>query len=161
MSLVSAFILWARKRALRKHFQKIPVVTFADDLIFWRFEFLRRDEVGDHVWDRVRDEYQKRPGALPWWLPFNAFLHCWSPVPNAREGMHDHPRWSVTICLRGKLTEATPWGRRVLVPGSVVFRTHKAIHEFFVPDGYKGKTWTLFIVGRRKHRQNTYKVTRQ
>jgi hypothetical protein len=40
----------------------------------------------------------------------------------------------------------------------VVIRSRKAIHSFEVSAGYRGKTWTLFIVGRRKHRQNTYEV---
>lgn len=109
----------------------------------------------------VRDEYPNRPGELPWWRPFNAFLHCWCPAPELRESVHDHPRWSITICLRGRIIERTPWRERLLKPGSIVFRSHKAIHSFEVPAGYRGKTWTLFIVGRRKHRQNTYVVTAQ
>jgi hypothetical protein len=38
-------------------------------------------------------------------------------------------------------------------------RSRKYIHAFSIPEGYSGKTWTLFIVGRRNHRQNTYVVT--
>lgn len=73
--------------------------------------------------------------------------------------MHDHPRWSVTICLRGEIIERTPWGERTLRPGSVVLRSRKAIHAFRLPNGRRGKTWTLFIVGRRNYRQNTYAIT--
>ncbi len=75
--------------------------------------------------------------------------------------MHDHPRWSITICLRGRLIEHTPWGAHVLSPGVIVVRSRKAIHEFEVPIGFRGKTWTLFIVGRRNYRQNTYRITRR
>lgn len=159
MSLTNAFIIWAMRRSRRLRRQPIPVVTFDSYFLFWRFEFFRPDEMQDTSWDRVRDIYLRRPNALPLWAPFNAFLHRWSPEDGAREGMHDHPRWSITICLRGSLTECTPWGKRVLRPGSVVLRSHKAIHEFEVAHEHRGKTWTLFIVGRRKHRQNTYEVT--
>jgi hypothetical protein len=65
----------------------------------------------------------------------------------------------VSICLRGKIIEHTPWGDKTLTPGSMVFRNRKYIHSFSVPNGYQGKTWTLFIVGRRNHSQNTYVIT--
>lgn len=155
--LVDRFIRWAVRRA--PHVQ--GVVTFDGKFLFKRYEFLRLDEWHDALWDQHRDEYPTRPRALPWWMPFNAFLHCWEPEPGSREGFHDHPRWSITICLKGRITEVTPWGRRDLRPGSVVIRSHKAIHAFEVPADHRGATWTLFIVGRRKHRQNTYQVTAQ
>lgn len=135
------------------------VVTFDDKFLFTRYEFLRFDEWHDGLWDQYRDRYPVRPNKLPLWLPFNAFLHCWAPEPGTREGFHDHPRWSVTICLKGKITEVTPWGRRELRAGSIVIRSRKAIHAFEVPVDHHGETWTLFIVGRRKHRQNTFVVT--
>lgn len=92
--------------------------------------------------------------ARPWYLPFNVFLHCWY---RSDEGlMHDHPRWSVTVVLRGKLCEETPRQRRWLVPGSVVVRSHRFIHRLGLPPRYKGKAWTLFIVGRRRWKQHYY-----
>jgi hypothetical protein len=130
------------------------VVTFAGDFLFHRFEVLWPDEYRIRMAEGTERMINKRP----WWAPFNVLLHCWRPTPDAREAMHDHPRWSITVCLRGKIIEHTPWGSRTLTPGSVVFRSRKAIHAFEVPKGYSGKTWTLFIVGRRKHRQNTYQV---
>lgn len=154
-ALRDKFIAWAVSRA--PHAQ--PVVTFDGKFLFNRFEFLRLDEWPDSWWDKHRERYPVRPHKLPWWLPFNAFVHCWKPEPGTQEGYHDHPRWSVTICLKGRITEITPWGRRDLRPGSVVIRSRKAIHAFSVPDDYAGETWTLFIVGRRKHRQNTFVVT--
>lgn len=143
MNVAASFILWAIRH---RHGRGYPVVTFGGSHLFRRFEFLWPDEYGG----RHR---------LPWWRPVNALLHCWSPAANQREAMHDHPRWSITVCLRGRIIERTPWGERVLTPGSIVIRSRKAIHSFEVPAGFRGKTWTLFIVGRRKHRQNTYEVT--
>jgi hypothetical protein len=153
--LVDRFIRWATARA--EH--AVDVVTFDDKFLFHRYEFLRHDEWCDDLWDAHRERWPTRPCALPWWLPFNAFLHCWKPEPGTREAFHDHPRWSVTICLKGRITEITPWGRRDLSPGSIVIRSRKAIHAFEVQDGFAGETWTLFVVGRRKHRQNTFVVT--
>jgi hypothetical protein len=167
--VVRAFIEWAKKRAR----YAVPVVTFEGVDLFTRYEFLRRDEWPDSWWDEHRERYlkqraegalregaldlSKRPNALPWWLPFNAFVHHWKPAPGHEEDLHDHPRWSITVCLTGGLIERTPWGERVLKPGSVVIRSRKAIHGFRMPEGCD-EAWTLFIVGRRKYRQNTYQV---
>jgi hypothetical protein len=90
--------------------------------------------------------------------PFNALLHCWRPDADYAEEMHDHPRWSITLCLRGELIERTPWRERRLRPGSIQIRSRKFIHKFEIPPEHRGKTWTLFIVGRRNHRQNTYQI---
>src|SRR3546814_6291073 len=71
---------------------------------FWQVEWIGKD--GKHY---------NRP---PWWRPFNILLHEWVATNN--EEMHDHPRWSVTVVLRGQLIEHTPWGSRTLTPGSIV-----------------------------------------
>lgn len=136
-----AVIRWAIRRSKRRYW----VVTHGESRLFRRYEPLWPDEYAGL-------------NTLPWWRPFNALVHCWHPAAAQREAMHDHPRWSITVCLRGRIIERTPWGERTLTPGSVVIRSRKAIHCFEVPAGYRGKTWTLFIVGRRKHRQNTYEV---
>ena len=153
--IVDLFIRWATKRARLP----LPVVTFEEKKLFDRYEFLRYDEWPDSWWDKQRDEYPVRPRKLPWWLPFNAFLHRWEPEPGFEEDFHDHPRWSITICLKGRIIERTPWGSRLLRPGSIVIRSRKAIHGFALPEEPEAEIWTLFIVGRRKHRQNTYVVT--
>lgn len=153
--LIGRFIEWAVSRSPHRQ----GVVTFDGIFLFDRFEFLRRDEWTDRQWDQHRDKYPTRPGLLPWWLPLNAFLHCWNPEPGSQEGFHDHPRWSVTICLAGRIIERTPWGERTLKPGSIVIRSRKAIHAFKVPENHSGPIWTLFIVGRRRYRQNTFTVT--
>ena len=164
MRLVERFIAWAKSRA--PHVQ--PVVTFAGDDLFDRYEFLRLDEWPDSIWDAHKAACDKsgcgmcarRPRSLPWWLPFNAFVHHWKLGSGTPESFHDHPRWSITICLKGRIIERTPWGERVLTPGSVVIRSRKAIYAFEIPAG-AGEVWTLFIVGRRKHRQNSYEITKR
>lgn len=140
-SITRQFIAWAARRtdyALRQ-----TVVTFTDERLFKRFCFLWPDE---HI--ASNGKHFNRP---PWWRPFNVLLHSWRPESGTEEAMHDHPRWSATICLRGRIVERTPWGEKTLMPGSVVIRGHKAIHAFRVPEGYAGRTWTLFVVGRRNY----------
>lgn len=146
-ALFRRLILWGmhRGRGTWRGRRGYWVVTFGGSKLFRRYEPFWPDEWGELY-------------PMPWWRPVNALLHLWAPSGEQREAMHDHPRWSVTVCLRGRIIERTPWGERTLTPGSMVFRTRKAIHSFEVPAGYRGKTWTLFVVGRRKHRQNTYEV---
>lgn len=153
--LLGRFIDWAVARSAYRQ----GVVTFEGKHLFDRFEFLRPDEWPDGLWEANREVCPKRPNTLPWWLPVNAFLHYWAPDPGSQEAFHDHPRWSITICLAGRIIERTPWGDRLLRPGSIVFRSRKAIHAFKVPDDHVGPIWTMFIVGRRKWRQNTYVIT--
>jgi hypothetical protein len=155
MKLVDRFIVWAKAHAK----DMANVVTFEGDDLFTRYEFFRVDEWPDKWFDRklAVEPKAKRPNALPWWFPVNAFLHHWRLGPNTPESFHDHPRWSITICLKGRIIERTPWGERLLTPGSVVFRSRKYIHAFEIPQD-AGEVWTLFIVGRRKYRQNSYQV---
>lgn len=160
--MIDRFIEWAKKRTSCVQ----PIVTFGGDPLFDRYEFLRRDEYPDSFWDEHKKACKcfwcgckkARPFRLPWWQPFNAFVHHWRLGPETPESFHDHPRWSITVCLKGKIIERTPWGSRLLTPGSIVFRSRKAIHAFEVPVG-AGDVWTLFIVGRRQHRQNSFEVT--
>jgi hypothetical protein len=155
--ILRLILLWLIRRVRSKrHFPRKyagqRVTTFEGLFLFWRFTPFWDDE---YVGITSRKHYH-RP---PWWRPFNALLHQWIPTPGTREAWHDHPRWSITICLRGRMIEHTPWGDKVLTPGKAIFRSRKYIHAFSIPEGYSGKTWTLFIVGRRNHRQNSYTVT--
>ncbi len=134
-------------RAMARESHPLRVVTHEDSRLllhryqpFWPDEFVTTG--GDSHF---------RP---PWWRPFNILLHHWQA--SHREEMHDHPRWSITVVLRGQLIEHTPWGSRHLTPGSLVVRSRKAIHAFEMVGGED--PWTLFIVGRRNHRQNGYIV---
>lgn len=143
--LASAFIAWSVKRDPHP----LSVVTHDDRRqLFWRHQPFWYDEFTG------RDgESHFRP---PWWRPFNILVHRW--VGAHREAMHDHPRWSITICLRGRIIEHTPWKSRELRPGSIVVRSRKAIHAFELPADATQEVWTMFIVGRRNHRQNGYVV---
>ena len=138
--------------ALRRDRHPVRVVTFDNKPLFRRYAPFRRDE----RWSEVSEQWLHR---LPWWFPINAFVHRWTNSEGA--DFHDHPRWSITICLRGQIIERTPWSERVLRPGSITIRSRKFIHAFELPDGARGKTWTLFIVGRRKHEQNSYIITKE
>lgn len=148
-SLLGAFLGWVEKSPPQ------PVVTFDDKHLFTRYAPFWPDESYSVRADGRR---WNRP---PWWRPFNVLFHRWEPEPGTEEALHDHPRWSVTVCLRGRIIERTPWGDRVLRPGSIVIRSRKAIHAFAVPAEYSGKTWTMFVVGRRNHAQNSYVITPQ
>lgn len=150
MTPADRFIAWAVARADRRLDGAQRVVTFNGDHLFTRHAFLWRDE-----WVSASGRRWSRP---PWWRPFNILLHEW-PADLPPESFHDHPRWSVTICLKGRVIERTPWGDRLLKPGSIVVRSRKAIHAFAHAPGGHGPVWTLFIVGRRNHWQNTYVVT--
>lgn len=161
--LAGRFIVWALRRRRGGHLNRQEVVTFEGRHDFWRYAPFWPDE---SVATKPSPGAAGQPGPLgyhwnrpPWWRPFNLLLHRWDPDKDAAEPMHDHPRWSVTVCLRGKIIEQTPWGDRTLTPGSVVVRSRKAIHSLAVPEGYSGRSWTLFIVGRRNHAQNTFVVT--
>jgi hypothetical protein len=104
----------------------------------------------DEFWDENLGLVNRRP----WYAPFNAFLHCWQHGDTGL--MHDHPRWSITIVLKGCLKEQTPAKDKWLTPGSIVIRGPGYVHRIVVPERYKGRTWTLFIVGRRVYRQHYY-----
>ena len=147
--MIGRSIIWW---SIRRDTTPQCVVTFGGDLLFKRYAPLWRDEwwhKGREVWINL----------LPWWRPINAFVHRW--ISSEGSDFHDHPRWSITLVLRGQLIEHTPWRTRILRPGSVVVRSRKYIHAFEIPTGFSGKTWTLFIVGRRKHAQNSYVITRE
>lgn len=147
--LIRALILWLVRRT--PYERRGKVVTFEGKYEFRRFAPFWGDEFVSST-----GKHHYRP---PCWRPFNVLLHHWRPDKDEGEPFHDHPRWSVTICLKGRIVERSPWTERVLRPGSVVIRSRKAIHSFRVPAGYSGKTWTLFIVGRRNFQQNTYQIT--
>ncbi|WP_416877956.1 hypothetical protein [Litorimonas sp.] len=146
VSLVNRLILWGISQT--DVTKRISITTFKGTPILRRYCFFMDDEYMHK--GQIRNK-------LPWWCPFNLLLHCWRAKSGSEE-FHDHPRWSITILLRGKIIEKTPWSLRFLRPGSVVFRSRKAIHAFYLAPEFRGKTWTLFIVGRRKHPQNTYTV---
>jgi len=139
--LRDAFLRWVINRS-----PAIGVVTFDNNIrIFERYEPFWPDEY----------QGQNRP---PWYRPFNILVHRW--LHGEGEAFHDHPRWSITLCISGTIVERTPWKRRTLRPGSIVIRSRKNIHAFELPE-QDDEVWTIFIVGRRNHSQNSYTVTPQ
>lgn len=125
--------------------RKLDLQNSNDKLHIERYCMLWKDEY-------LHAQSLERDGGHPWWFPFNAFLHRWT---RSDTGMpHTHPRWTMTIVLAGELWEVIDRKRlRILRPGSVVFRSHKAAHSILVPARHLGRTWTIFIVGRRRHAQ--------
>ena len=99
---------------------------------------------------------------LPWYSPFNMFLHHWIRTEN--DTFHSHPRWSITIVLKGKLIEqslisdknGTHVINKTLKPFSIVIRNHKHTHNFYI---IGKEAWTIFIVGRHKHKSYYYDKT--
>jgi hypothetical protein len=149
------FILWLYKRRHRVVPYHLPVVEWEDG----KFGF-RRWPLLDH--DQYRGHTGKLHSPFPWYRPFNILLHWWRPADEYYEEKywHDHPRWSITIVLRGCIFEHTPKGCKILGAGSVVLRSHHYIHRFSMLKEHRGKTWTLFIVGPRVHPQNVFAIQR-
>lgn len=144
---------WLIKKALRESCPKQEIVYAIDDMghLAWRYMPFWLDE-----WI---DENGKVQNKLPWWRPFNFLIHQWAPeYEDGEREFHDHPRWSITLVLRGEIVEETPWGRKLLKPGSIVIRSRKYIHRLRVAPEWMDKVWTLFIVGPRSHQQNFYDV---
>lgn len=155
---VSKRIVWflylrsARRMKVKKRFSikwwGRRTITGDGSFLFWRLYPFGNDEfIGSDGVHHYR---------APWYAPFYVMLHWWRPEPGTTEAFHDHPRWSVTVLLRGELIEKTPWGQRVLRPGSIVIRSRYAIHAFECTK--PGTTWTLFIAGRRNHQQHVFTV---
>lgn len=112
---------------------------------FCRFQLMWPDEY-------IHPTSFERTGGAPWWFPFNAFVHRWFRSDNGLP--HTHPRWSITVVLTGRLVEITNREKiRFLGPGSISIRNTKDAHSLLIPAGYEGKTFTLFIVGRRRKAQ--------
>jgi hypothetical protein len=144
--LVNSFILWAIRRAPKRG----RITTHAGEFLLSRFAFLWPDE----YFSREDGKHYNRP---PWWRPFNMFVHCWRPKKYGEE-FHSHARWTITLCLRGKLLEQTPHGHDTyLTPGSIVVRSRNAMHAVSIPQDHHGKTWTLFICGRRKGKKKAFR----
>lgn len=161
--LARVIIMWLVRRARRRYGHTHMTKWLPSSVVSGSTMLGRNVRVANRYYPALLDEIQRgddtmhRP--LPWWAPFNVLLHHW--VAHDDDLLHDHPRRSLTICLRGELTEITPWGERTLRPGSLVLRGHDYIHGFRVTPEQSARTWTIFVVGRRRWLQNTYAVTRR
>lgn len=166
--MIRAVIMWMVRRRIYSRTHPTARQNWPISIVQWRPSMARsnpdREVVARRYQPFFMDEHAVSDGSrlywrLPRWAPFNALLHHWRTHEDVQ--MHDHQRWSVTIVLRGELTEKTPWGERRLRAGSVVFRSRRYIHGFRCEAEHSTRTWTIFIVGRRRGVQNTYEVTRR
>lgn len=90
------------------------------------------------------------------------YLHRWWVIPRNRylniylhkilkddddRALHDHPWWSVSFLLKGKLLEVLPYNRfrrpKLMMP---LFRSARMAHRLVV---IRGPVWTLLITGPR------------
>jgi hypothetical protein len=95
------------------------------------------------------DPYMERWWVIPRNKVFNIYRHEMLHDDDDR-ALHDHPWWSLSLCLKGVLIEHYLDGDyeavRVIRPGRWVFRNGKFAHRLVVPHG---NARTLFITGPR------------
>jgi hypothetical protein len=100
----------------------------------------------------IGDHYMDRWFLIPRNKLFNIYLHHIRHSDDDR-ALHDHPWWSLSLCIDGWMTEVTPGPthpqqlrRRLVEMGDVVFRSGTFAHRLEIADGATG-AWTLFITG--------------
>jgi len=91
----------------------------------------------------IGDNYMHR-----WWLIprnkyFNVYLHKIMHDDDDR-ALHDHPWWSVSFLLKGKLLEVHKNGSRIPKRFLPLVRSAKFAHMLKI---LNGPAWTLFITG--------------
>lgn len=102
---------------------------------------------------------QSDPYLARWWIwrrnrLFNAYLHHFRHSDDDR-ALHDHPWWSVSLVLRGRLFEITgstdpnssAYRKRKIASGEVVLRSGRYAHRLELAAGETA--WTLFLTGPR------------
>jgi hypothetical protein len=112
----------------------------------------------DHVIQRLGGEvYLERWWIIPRNAWFNIYLHRYLHDDDDR-ALHDHPWWSVSLCLDGLLREEY-LDRRVvrrvrdIGVGAVVLRSAMFAHRLMLPERERGRTaLTLFVTGPRIRR---------
>ena len=122
----------------------------------WRFSRMirRRATVGGDEQD-----YLLRIYLIPRNKILNVHLHVWHASDSYDTVLHDHPWASLSILLRGRLTEhATADGsrpdsgkpvlRRKMRRFWPTFRRARHYHAIEVPPGQKRRPVTLFLTGR-------------
>ena len=95
----------------------------------------------------IGPDYMHRWHLIPRNRFFNIYLHKIMKNDDDR-ALHDHPWWSVSWCLRGKLREVRKFNRiRIIRPSLLpVVRSATFAHRLEVA---RGPVWTLFITGPR------------
>jgi hypothetical protein len=91
----------------------------------------------------IGDNYMHR-----WWLiPRNRYLNIYLHKimhDDDDRALHDHPWWSVSFLLKGKLLEVHKNGERIPVRFLPLVRSGKFAHILKIVNG---PAWTLFITG--------------
>jgi len=86
-----------------------------------------------------------------WWIiPRNRFLNIYLHEilrSDDDRALHDHPWWSLSICLHGGMCEHLPGGVvRIVHPGDVILRSARAAHRLEIGGA---RCITVFITGPR------------
>lgn len=97
--------------------------------------------------------YLRRWYLLPKNRLFNVYLHQFLRDDDDR-ALHDHPWVSMSYVLETGYWEHLPQGRKLRLPGSIIFRRAIAAHRIAllrdegVPEAWAGiPAWTIFITG--------------
>lgn len=96
----------------------------------------------------ISDDYLHRWYVLPRNRWLNIYLHRYYGSDNAR-ALHDHPWWSLSWMLRGRLGEVDDHGKRWINAGQWRLRRARYSHRLIVVGGDEGWPITLFITGPR------------
>lgn len=96
--------------------------------------------------------YLKRWHLIPRNRWFNVYLHRFEGSDTDR-ALHDHPWWSLSVLLRGELTEVLPVGSRKILPFWPYLRAPEATHRMLLDSD---SAWTLFITGPKQRAWGFY-----
>lgn len=96
-----------------------------------------------HIGPVETDPYMRRWYIIPRNSFFNVYLHHMRHDDDDR-ALHDHPWWSISLCLAGLIKEHLEDGDRIVAMGDWRFRTGKMLHRLSLPFG---DAWTIFITG--------------
>lgn len=96
----------------------------------------------------IGDDYLLRWYVIPRNPCFNVYLHEYHRSDDDR-ALHDHPWWSLSWLLNGRLVEHDGRGQRTMNAGKWRLRSARYSHRLEVPPFYRGDTVTLFLTGPR------------
>jgi hypothetical protein len=95
------------------------------------------------------DPYMNRWYVIPRNRFFNIYLHQFIRDDEDR-ALHDHPWWSLSWLLRGRLVELLQDGAVLALEApSLRLRSARMAHRLAILNEWRGDTWTLFITGPR------------
>lgn len=89
-----------------------------------------------------------------WWIVrrakakqfrFNIYLHKFLRSDEDR-ALHDHPWWSISILIKGSISEVNSNGHMRIRKFWPVFRSAEYTHRIVLESEY---AWTIFITGRK------------